>query len=203
MSDTPSQQTRRALRFVMASGVITVMGLVGVVLRPSNDETPATAEQKAAARSKIRCQGDLCFGALEAPAGQCAALAQADGVDPDSDEGCPGDPGHVAPVAGKRLRRLLHCARERDALTAWHADPVLPGQTCLVSLMWSKPKARAWVERLDAASSTALLGYRLADLPARFKRDGARVHTWAGIAPDDDAEDGTTLDADPLEDAGP
>ncbi len=202
MSETPSRVTRRALRFLMAPLVITGLGIVGVVLRPASDETPATIEQKAAARAKIRCAGDLCYGALEGPAGQCAALGVADGFDPDALEGCPGDTGYVAPVAGKRLRRLLHCAREKGALSAWHADPVLAGQTCLVSLMWSKPQARAWVERLDAASSTALLGYRLADLPAKYKRDGARVHTWAGVAAGDDGEDGETLDAIQLDPEG-
>lgn len=205
MSDTPSKTTRRTLRFLTVPLVITALGAIGVVLRPAADETAATPEQKAAARAKIRCVGDACFGALDAPSGQCAALAEVDGLDPDAAQGCPGDDVYVAPVAGKRLRRLLHCAREKGALSAWHADPVLAGQTCLVSLMWNKAQARAWVERLDAATSTALLGYRLADLPAKYRRDGGRVHTWAGVAPEDDSEDGSTLDADALdpEDGGP
>jgi hypothetical protein len=202
MSDTPAQSTRRALRFLTFPLIVTGLGLVGVVLRPAADDTPATAPEKAAVRAKIRCVGEQCFGALESPASQCAALAACDGCEPDEVEGCPGDAGYVAPIAAKRFRRLVHCARVHGALTAWHADPVLPGNPCLVSLLWTKPQARAWAERLDAASSTALLGYRLADLPAGYKRAGGRVHTWAGVDPADDAEDASTLDAEPLPDGG-
>lgn len=207
MSDNPSRATRRALRFLMVPLVVTALGVVGVVLRPVTDDTPATAEQKRAVLDKIQCRGDLCFGALEAPAGQCAALAEADGVDPDAAQGCPGDDDYVAPMLSKRFRRLLHCARTKGALEAWHADPVLPGQTCLVSLMWTKPQARAWVERLDGATSAALIGYRLAELPAEYKRAGGRAHTWAGVDPtsdEDELVDGGVLDAEPLapEDAG-
>lgn len=208
MSDTPSTVTRRALRFLRVPLVVTALGLVGVVLRPAADDTPASAQEKRAVLDKIQCRGDVCYGSLEGPAGQCAALVACDGCDVTAADGCPGDDGYAAPAASGRLARLLHCAREKDALHAWHADPVLPGQPCLVSLMWTRPQARAWAERLDAATSTGMLSHRLADLPARHKRAGGRRHTWAGVAPDADADDladGGVLDDEPLpvEDGGP
>lgn len=205
MSETPSGQARRAFRFLTIPLVVSALGVVGVALRPATDETAATPEQKRAALDKIQCRDGLCYGALEGPAGQCGALAACDGCEPDAAQGCPGDDGYTAPTTAARLRRLLHCARTRSALSSWHADPVAPGSPCLVSLMWTRPQARAWVERLDAASSTALLSYRLADLPAGYKRDGARVHTWAGAPPGvdaDDLADGGVLDGEPLEPEG-
>lgn len=201
---TNTQRVRAALRFLRIPLVVTAMGVVGVVLKPAGDNTPASAAEKRAALDKIRCppNSDICFGLLAPPAGQCAALASCDGCDPDGEtQGCPGDDGYVAPAADARLRRLLHCARREGALHAWHADPVLPGARCAVSLMWERPQARAWVERLDAAASTALIGERLPLRPAFARNGGGRNHTWAGQAPDDDADelaDGGVLDDEAL-----
>jgi hypothetical protein len=207
MSDTPASVTRRTLRFLRVPLVVTALAAVGVVLRPAADDAPATAQEKRAVLDKIQCRGDLCFGSMRGAAGQCAALTACDGCDATAADGCPGDDGYTAPAAGGRLARLLHCAREKGALHAWHADPVLPGDPCLVSLLWTKPQARAWAERLNAAS-TAMLGHRLADLPPAFKRGGGRAHTWAGVDPaadDNDPADGGVLDDEalPPEDGGP
>lgn len=205
---TYSQRVKAALRFLRIPLVVTAFGVVGVVLRPAGDDAPATQAQKRAALQKIRCpqSGDVCYGLLSPPIGQCTALASCDGCDPDGEaQGCPGDSGYVAPAAGARLRRLLHCAKREGALHAWHSDPVIPGSPCSVSLMWSRAEARAWVERLDADASTALVDEHVAGRPAHTKSGAGRLHVWAGVPPDDDSDglaDGGVLDAEPI-DGGP
>lgn len=207
---TYSQRVRKALRFLRVPLVVTAFGVVGVVLRPAGDDTLATQAQKRAALGKIRCPGGgYCFGLLSPPVGQCTALASCDGCDPNGEaQGCPGDSGYVAPAAGARLRRLLHCAKREGALHTWHSDPVIPGNPCSVSLMFTRAEARAWVERLDAAASTAMVDEHIAGRPAHAKNGAGRTHTWAGVPPDDTVDalvDGGVLDTEALEpeDAGP
>ena len=199
------QKTLAAIRFLRIPLVVTAFGVIGVVLRPGDDTAPATDAQKRAVLDKIRCPKgeEFCFGLLAPPIGQCAAIAQCDGCDPDGEvRGCPGDDGYVAPVAGARVRRLLHCARREGTLHAWHADPVLPGAPCAVSLMLTRAEARAWVERLDAASSTALVDEHTVGRPAHARNADGRAHVWAGFDPandEDELTDGGVLDSEDLE----
>ena len=190
--------TRTALRWLVRAVVVSGFGAVGVALWPADDLTPATLAEKQAALQKFRCPGDICEGLLLAPAGQCVALTTTSGSDPtmDGTGDCPGDSGFSLPVAGERLRRLLACARRDGALDAWVAlHP--PGQTtgqCGVHLLLNRQQLRAWIERLDASQSTALVSVRLADMPAALKRGAGRWHTFAGIDPTDDTDTGSGIE---------
>lgn len=199
----------QTIKWLRRALVVTALGTIGLVLKPSTDLTPATAAEKRAALSKMRCRGDMCTALLLAPAGQCVALTGADGADPTmtgADTDCPGDANFAvgSVPAGQRLRRLLACGIRDGALTAWHAE-YPPGQAsgqCGVSLLLNRGQVRGWIERLDASTSTALVSTRLADMPAVLKRNGGRWHTWAGTAPDDDTDDATGL-IDETTDGGP
>lgn len=200
----------KTAKWLSTAVVITALGAVGVVLKPAADSTPATAAEKRAALSKMRCSGDFCSALLLAPAGQCVALTSADGVDPtlNGSGGCPGDKGFVVASvpAGQRLRRLLACGVSDGALTAFHAE-YPPGQVsgqCGVSLLLNRGQVRGWVERLDASTSTSLVSTRLAGMPAVLKRGGGRWHTWAGVDPTDDTDDAETAGLiDQTVDGGP
>lgn len=191
----PMSTASQTIKWLRRAAVVLAMGAIGIVLKPAADLTPATPAEKRAALAKMRCRGEVCSALLLAPAGQCAALTGAEGVDPTmtGSSDCPGDNGFAVGgvSAGQRLRRLLACGVRDGALTAWHAE-YPPGQAsgqCGVSLLLSRGQVRGWVERLDASTSTALVSTRLADMPAVLKRNGGRWHTWAGTAPDDDTDD--------------
>ena len=194
----------RALRWLLRASAITALGGVGVVLWPANDLEPATAAEKLAARQKIRCRDDVCEALLLAPAGQCGALVL--GIDPAAEaaSSCPGDTGFSLPPSGQRLRRLLSCAVRDGAMSSWVAL-YPPGQVsgqCGVHISLTRPQARAWIERLDASTSTALVSAKLADMPASLKRGGGRWHVFAGQDPMDDTDDSAGLENESV-DAGP
>jgi hypothetical protein len=176
-------------------------------LWPANDLTPATTQEKQAALAKIRCTGDLCHALLLPPTGQCAALVHQDDRDltVTGSGDCPGDAGFsvVSIPAGQRLRRLLWCGKRDGAMESYNTNWAPAGPpNCGTILLFTRGQARAWIERLDASTSTALVSAKLADMPASLKRGGGRWHVFAGQDPTDDGDDGAGLENESV-DAGP
>lgn len=194
----------RTLRWLQRAVVVTALGAVGVVLWPDTDLDPATPAEKAAAMAKFRCRGDLCEAVLLPPNGQCTAMVGNDDRDPTATgaSDCPGDAGFsVASIpAGQRLRRLLWCGMRDGAMTSFNAQWAVTGPpACGVSLLFTRKQARAWIERLDASTSTSLVDAHRGAMPAALKRNGGRWHTWAGTPPDDDTDDSAGLDAESVD----
>lgn len=207
MSETPLQQTRNALRYLRRVAVVTVLAAGGgIALWPATTPDPATPAQQAAARALMRCKPgtDDCFATLRyATAGVCAALLQNGGETSFVGAGvCPGDSGFSAPVAALRPLRFLQCAKRDGALDAWHAfpSPATPASVCGVDVRLSRAQMRAWVNRIDAASSTAFVDVRRTNRPADLKRAGELVSTWEGVDPADESDDSASIDfSDPLD----
>ncbi len=204
MSDVPGTIT--ASRFLRRAGAIALAGsvAVGVALWPANTPDPATPAQQAAARALMRCRESMCFATLRyADPAICAFLTSTNGGETAAPGGtCPGDAGHANPVAAQRAHRFLACAVRDGALDSWHAypSPSVAG-VCGVDLRMNRGQFRAWVNRLDAASSTAFVNTRRSLRPADLRRPGGgAVSTWEGVDPDDETDDSDTIDfSDPLD----
>lgn len=205
MSDVPT--TLRAARFLRRAAVVAVLGAgAGVALWPAATPDPATPAQQAAARALMRCKPgtDDCFATLRyATAAACLPLLQNGGETSYVGAGvCPGDSGFSAPAAALRPLRFLQCAKRDGALEAWHAfaSPSSPATVCGVDVRLSRAQMRAWVNRIDAASSTAFVDVRRSNRPADLKRGGELVSTWEGVDPADETDDSASIDfSDPLD----
>lgn len=204
MSDS-TNDTIRTARFLRRAGAVALAGAatVGIALWPASTPDPATPAQQAAARALMRCREGDCFATLRyAAAPTCAVLMQNGGEPVFVGVGqCPGDSGFSSPVAAQRALRFLACAKRDGALDAWHAfpSPSTPG-VCGVDIRMSRGQFRAWVNRLDAASSTAFVDTRRPNRPADLKRGGELVSTWEGVDPADDTDDSAGIDfSDPLD----
>lgn len=205
MSDV--QTTRNTSRFLRRPAIVAGLALAaGIALWPATTPDPATPAQQAAARALMRCKPDTddCFATLRyATAAVCAPLLQNGGETSFVGAGlCPGDSGFSTPVAAQRPLRFLQCAKRDGALDAWHAfpSPSTPATVCGVELRLSRSQMRAWVNRLDAASSTAFVDVRRTNRPADLKRGAELVSTWEGVDPADETDDSNTIDfSDPLD----
>ncbi len=211
MSDIPT--TIRATRFLKRAGVIALAGLatVGVGLRLASEPDPASPAQREAARLLIRCDGDMCF-ALQRFASSpaiCAALTQTNaGNTIHAAQGeCPGDPGFSTPVAAQRNLRFLACAARDGAIDAWYAfnSPRNIAGVCGVEILMRRAQARAWVNRLDASTTTTLVNVRRSlRHPDLLTDGGAPASVWAGIDPNDETDDSASIDfSDPLDGGAP
>lgn len=203
MSDTPG--TISAARFLKRAGAVALAGAaaVGIALWPASTPDPATPAQQAAARALMRCNEGTCFATLRyAVAATCAVLLQ-NGGEPVFVGGgqCPGDSGFSNPVAAQRAQRFLACALRDGAIESWHAypSPSVAG-VCGVDVRMNRGQFRAWVNRLDAASTTAFVNTRRTNRPADLKRAGELVSTWEGVDPADESDDSAAIDfSDPLD----
>lgn len=193
-----NESLRAALRFLRRAAVVTAFGGVGVALWPAASPDPASPAQKAAALGLMRCAGDDCR-ALQRVTGvaACTALMVNGGI-PTPAVACPGDDGFSAPPVAQRPRRLLDCAVRDGAIADYAAVWARPPGTinlCAAAITLDRGQARAWINRLDAASTTAFVDVR----PSRGS-DVAGMHTWAGGDPldeTDDAQDGGVALDDP------
>ncbi len=201
----------RASRFLRRIGVVALGGVatVGVALWSASQPDPATPAQRAAALALHRCRGEQCFALQRFANGPiCAVLTSTRGGETVAAGGidqCPGDAGYslaAVPVA-QRAHRFLACAFRDGAIDGWHAfpSPSSPATVCGVEVLLSRDQLAAWVNRLDAASSTAFVNVRRSLRPADLLRPGGgAVSTWEGVDPNDETDDSASIDfSDPLD----